>query len=144
MSERWKVVIVGGGFGGLAAARALKSKPVDVTLIDRRNYHLFQPLLYQVATGSLSPGEIAAPIRSVPKKSSPKIPGRNQILAVRRKGQGIDLGNMTVEIGKKLFSGGDVPELNIMSPGARRSGHRLAIGRNRNRRARINVAAEAM
>jgi NADH dehydrogenase len=65
MSERWKVVIVGGGFGGLAAARALKSKPVDVTLIDRRNYHLFQPLLYQVATGSLSPGEIAAPIRSV-------------------------------------------------------------------------------
>jgi NADH:ubiquinone reductase (H+-translocating) len=65
MSERWKVVIVGGGFGGLCAAQALKSKPVDVTLIDRRNYHLFQPLLYQVATGSLSPGEIAAPLRSV-------------------------------------------------------------------------------
>jgi len=52
-------------FGGLCAAQALKSKPVDVTLIDRRNYHLFQPLLYQVATGSLSPGEIAAPLRSV-------------------------------------------------------------------------------
>jgi NADH dehydrogenase len=65
VSERWKVVIVGGGFGGLCAAQALKSKPVDVTLIDRRNYHLFQPLLYQVATGSLSPGEIAAPLRSV-------------------------------------------------------------------------------
>ena len=60
-----QVVIVGGGFGGLRAARALKSAPVDVTLIDRRNYHLFQPLLYQVATGSLSPGEIAAPLRSV-------------------------------------------------------------------------------
>src|SRR5215467_8931131 len=65
MSQRAKVIIIGGGFGGLRAARALKSAPVDVTLIDRRNYHLFQPLLYQVATGSLSPGQIAAPIRSV-------------------------------------------------------------------------------
>jgi NADH dehydrogenase len=64
-SKRWHVVIVGGGFAGLRAAQALKSAPVDVTLIDRRNYHLFQPLLYQVATGSLSPGEIAAPLRSV-------------------------------------------------------------------------------
>jgi NADH dehydrogenase len=65
MSHRHRVVIIGGGFGGLRAARALKSAPVDVTLIDRRNYHLFQPLLYQVATGSLSPGQIAAPLRSV-------------------------------------------------------------------------------
>src|SRR5437016_6753453 len=65
MSGKSKVVIIGGGFGGLSAAQALKSAPVDVTLIDRRNYHLFQPLLYQVATGSLSPGEIAAPLRGV-------------------------------------------------------------------------------
>ena len=65
MSGRAKVVIIGGGFGGLCAAQALKSAPVDVTLIDRNNYHLFQPLLYQVATGSLSPGEIAAPLRGV-------------------------------------------------------------------------------
>ena len=65
MSRRPIVIIVGGGFGGLCAAQALKSAPVDVTLIDRHNYHLFQPLLYQVATGSLSPGEIAAPLRSV-------------------------------------------------------------------------------
>ena len=65
MSNRWRVIIVGGGFGGLRAAQALKSAPVEVTLIDRRNYHLFQPLLYQVATGSLSPGEIAAPLRRV-------------------------------------------------------------------------------
>ena len=63
MKGRSKVIIIGGGFGGLNAAQALKSAPVDVTLIDRRNYHLFQPLLYQVATGSLSPGEIAAPLR---------------------------------------------------------------------------------
>jgi NADH dehydrogenase len=65
MSRRSKVIIIGGGFGGLSAAQALKSAPLDVTLIDRRNYHLFQPLLYQVATGSLSPGEIAAPLRGV-------------------------------------------------------------------------------
>jgi NADH dehydrogenase len=65
MSGRHKVIIIGGGFGGLYAAQALKSAPVDVTLIDRRNYHLFQPLLYQVATGSLSPGEVAAPLRGI-------------------------------------------------------------------------------
>jgi NADH:quinone reductase (non-electrogenic) len=59
------VVIVGGGFGGLYAAKALRHVPVEVTLVDRRNFHLFQPLLYQVATGSLSPGEIAAPLRSL-------------------------------------------------------------------------------
>jgi NADH:ubiquinone reductase (H+-translocating) len=64
-NKPWKVVIVGGGFGGLSAAKHLKSGSVDVTLIDRRNYHLFQPLLYQVATGSLSPGEIAYPLRAV-------------------------------------------------------------------------------
>jgi NADH:ubiquinone reductase (H+-translocating) len=65
MEQKHKVVILGGGFGGLAAAQKLKRAPVDLTLIDCRNFHLFQPLLYQVATGSLSPGEIAAPLRSV-------------------------------------------------------------------------------
>src|SRR6202049_1446404 len=65
MSERNKVVIIGGGFGGLSAAQHLNTNFVDVTRVDRRNYHLFQPLLYQVATGSLSPGEIAAPLRGV-------------------------------------------------------------------------------
>src|SRR6195256_229887 len=65
MSERQKVVIIGGGFGGLAAAQHLNSNLVDVTLIDRRNYYLFQPLLYQVATGSLSAGQVASPLRSV-------------------------------------------------------------------------------
>jgi NADH dehydrogenase FAD-containing subunit len=59
------VVIVGAGFGGLNAAKALSGAPVDVTVIDRRNYHLFQPLLYQVATAGLSPAEIATPIRSI-------------------------------------------------------------------------------
>jgi NADH dehydrogenase len=60
-----RVVIVGGGFGGLLAARGLNKQPVEVTLIDRRNFHLFQPLLYQVATGGLSPANIAAPLRSI-------------------------------------------------------------------------------
>jgi NADH dehydrogenase len=59
------VVIIGGGFGGLSAAQHLGHKPVDITLIDRNNYHLFQPLLYQVATGGLSPADIASPLRSV-------------------------------------------------------------------------------
>ncbi len=68
MTGQHRVVIVGGGFGGLYAAQALKRAPVDVTLVDKRNFHLFQPLLYQVATGSLSPGEIAAPLRSVLSK----------------------------------------------------------------------------
>src|ERR1700719_3207968 len=65
MSERRKGVIIGGGFGGLSPAQHLNSNLVDVTLVDRRNYPLFQPLLYQVATGSLSAGEIASPLRSV-------------------------------------------------------------------------------
>jgi NADH:ubiquinone reductase (H+-translocating) len=60
-----RIVIVGGGFGGLNAARALAGQRVAVTLLDRHNYHLFQPLLYQVATASLSPGDIASPIRSI-------------------------------------------------------------------------------
>jgi NADH dehydrogenase len=63
-----RVVIVGGGFGGLYAARALRRAAVDVCLVDRRNHHLFQPLLYQVATGSLSPANIAAPLRSLVRK----------------------------------------------------------------------------
>lgn len=64
-----QVVIVGGGFGGLYTAKALKSANVNVTLIDKRNFHLFQPLLYQVATGTLSPADISAPLRSLFSKS---------------------------------------------------------------------------
>ncbi len=65
MSDKPKVVIIGGGFGGLWAAEALANRPVQVTLIDRKNHHVFQPLLYQVATAVLSPGEIAQPIRRI-------------------------------------------------------------------------------
>ena len=64
-----RVVIIGGGFGGLNAAKALRNAPVKVTLIDKRNLHLFQPLLYQVATGGLSPADIASPIRAILRKN---------------------------------------------------------------------------
>jgi NADH:ubiquinone reductase (H+-translocating) len=66
--ERHRVAVVGGGFAGLYAVRRLRNLPVDVTLIDRRNFHLFQPLVYQVATGALTPGEIASPLRGVFKR----------------------------------------------------------------------------
>src|SRR5881398_3055789 len=69
MEKRPRVVIVGGGFGGLWAAKALANKSVDVTVIDRKNHHVFQPLLYQVATAVLSPGEVAQPIRRILAKA---------------------------------------------------------------------------
>src|SRR5437868_8969698 len=63
-----RVVVIGGGFGGLQAVLKLRRAPAQVTLVDRRNFHLFQPLTYQVATGALSPGEIAYPLRAIFKR----------------------------------------------------------------------------
>ena len=63
-ATRPRIVIIGAGFGGLEAARALSRAEADITLVDRHNHHLFQPLLYQVATAALSPGDIAWPVRS--------------------------------------------------------------------------------
>jgi len=103
-----RVVIVGGGFGGLYAARTLRRAPVEVTLIDRRNFHLFQPLLYQVATGGLSPGDIASPLRAVLSRQS-----NARVL----------LGDVTgVDVGRQrvLLSDGEVPyDTVVVAAGAR-------------------------
>ena len=85
------VVILGGGFGGLEAAKRLKRAPVKVTLVDRRNHHLFQPLLYQVATAGLSPGDIAEPIRSILRK-------QKNAHVVLGEATGIDLSRRTVRL----------------------------------------------
>src|SRR6516164_4660704 len=88
--ERKRVVIIGGGFAGIAAARGLRRADVDVVLIDRRNHHIFQPLLYQVATAVLSPAEIAAPIRQLEVKQ------RNASVLLAEV-TGIDVASRTIE-----------------------------------------------
>ncbi|MCY7322716.1 MAG: FAD-dependent oxidoreductase, partial [Phormidesmis sp. CAN_BIN36] len=67
--QKHRVVVIGGGFGGLYATKALRHAPVEITLVDKRNFHLFQPLLYQVATGTLSPSDISSPLRSILSRS---------------------------------------------------------------------------
>src|SRR6516162_8418703 len=93
-TARPRVVIIGGGFGGLSAARALAWAPVDVTLIDRHNYHLFQPLLYQVATAALAPNTIAAPIRAI-------LHGQANITVLMETVTGIDAVDRSVQIGEQ-------------------------------------------
>ena len=88
--DRKRVLIVGGGFAGIAAARALKRADVEITLIDRRNHHIFQPLLYQVATAVLAPSEIAAPIRQLEAK-------QKNLSVLLAEVKGINLGARTVE-----------------------------------------------
>src|SRR5215475_13768309 len=88
--ERKRVVIIGAGFAGIAAARALRHADVDVILIDRRNHHIFQPLLYQVATAILSPAEIAAPIRQLEVK-------QQNLSVLLAEVTGVDVASRTVE-----------------------------------------------
>ena len=111
-----RVVIVGGGFGGLQAAERLKRTPVQVTLIDRRNFHLFQPLLYQVATGALSPGEIASPLRGVLKR-------HRNVTVVLAQAEGFDLDRWIVHTTQ--VGGGRVAEVGydtlVVAAGARHS-----------------------
>ena len=109
--SRSRVVIVGAGFGGLAAAQALRKASVDVTLIDKRNHHLFQPLLYQVATAALSPADIAAPIRAILARN------RNTRVLLDRV-EGVDAGARQVLLG----SGGRVDyDWLVLATGARHS-----------------------
>ena len=105
------VVIVGAGFGGLAAAKRLANQPVEVTLVDRRNHHLFQPLLYQVATAALSPADIAAPIRSI-------LSGAKNIRVLLDEVTGIEAGKRSVA----LVRGGMLQyDWLILAAGARHS-----------------------
>lgn len=107
METGHRVVILGGGFGGLYAAKALKKAPVQVTVLDRRNFHLFQPLLYQVATGALSPGEIASPLRSVlsRQKNTRVLLGEAVDLDVNHRGVILDDGQ-TVEYDSLIVATG--------------------------------------
>ncbi len=108
-ARRQKVVVIGGGFGGLAAVQALKGAAVDITIIDKRNHHLFQPLLYQVATTALSPSEIAWPIRMLLKH-------RPEVTTLLGNVTGIDRAAQLVE----LEDGGRVPfDTLIIATGAR-------------------------
>src|SRR5215471_12046418 len=87
--SRPRIVIVGAGFGGLNAVQTLRGTPADIVLIDRRNHHLFQPLLYQVATAGLSPAEIAAPIRRI-------VRGQRNVRVLLGEVTGIDLAHKRV------------------------------------------------
>src|SRR5262249_2397860 len=88
--HRKRVVVIGGGFAGIAVIRALRHADVDVLLIDRRNHHIFQPLLYQVATAVLSPAEIAAPIRQLEVK-------QRNLSVLLAEVTGVDVASRTLE-----------------------------------------------
>jgi len=106
MDARHRVVIVGGGFGGLYAAKRLGRAPVDVTLIDRRNFHLFQPLLYQVATGGLSPADIASPLRAVLKRHRNTRVLLAEVVSVDAVGRRLMLRDGEVEYDTLIVAGG--------------------------------------
>src|ERR671910_1502669 len=94
-AEPFRVAIIGAGFGGLEAARALARAPVEITLLDRQNHHLFQPLLYQVATAALSPGDIAWPARTIFRRQ------RNATV-VMAEATGVDAAARVVRAGDNL------------------------------------------
>ncbi len=96
MTARKRVVVVGGGFGGLWAVRALRSAPVDLTLIDRSNHHLFQPLLYQVATAGLAAPSIAAPLRHILRRQS-------NVTVLMRNVETIDLAAHRLQVGDETL-----------------------------------------
>jgi len=89
LSDRPRVVIVGAGFGGLMAARGLARTPVDIVVIDRHNYHLFQPLLYQVATAALSPADIAEPIRVILRRQRNATVLLDEIIGIDPEGRAV-------------------------------------------------------
>ncbi len=101
-----RVVIVGGGFGGLYCAQALRRAPVEVTLVDRRNFHLFQPLLYQVATGGLNPGDITSPLRTILKRQRNARVLLGEVVDVDVAGRRVVLSDGAVEYDILVIAGG--------------------------------------
>ena len=97
-----RVVVVGGGFGGLRAVRGLADGPVEVTLIDRRNFHLFQPLLYQVATGALSAGEIATPLRAILKRQDNARVVMGEVLGIDLEARRLSVGAVGDGAGREI------------------------------------------
>src|SRR3954449_8320712 len=91
------IVIIGGGFAGLNAAKALNEAPVRVTMIDRRNHHVFQPLLYQVATASLSPAEIASPIRGI-------LRGQENVTVLLAEATAIDIAKREIQLDYRVMT----------------------------------------
>ncbi len=123
---RPRVVIVGGGFAGLHAAKGLAHLPVDVTVLDRRNHHLFQPLLYQVALAVLSPADIAQPIRTILRHQTNAEVLMDEVVGIDRGGTDGDPGRAAREIGYDYL---------VLATGAthsyfgkRRNGRRLRRG----------------
>jgi NADH:quinone reductase (non-electrogenic) len=145
MNRPHRVVILGGGFGGLAAAQGLKHVPVEVTLIDRRNFHLFQPLLYQVATGWLSPANIASTLRAILKrqKNARVLLGEAQSVDVEKRRVLLDNGKVAIEYDTLIVATGSRPfyfgndRWESIAPGLKTIEDATAI------RSRIFVAFEA-
>src|SRR4051794_38948989 len=110
-----RVVVIGGGFGGLQAVSKLARLPVEITLIDRRNFHLFQPLTYQVATGALSPDEVAYPLRAIFKR-------RRNVRVLLGEVKGVDLEGRTVRVEPGVGEGGPltVPYDTLIAAGGSR------------------------
>jgi NADH dehydrogenase len=105
--SRPHVVVIGGGFGGLQAARGLRRLPVDVTLVDRKNHHVFQPLLYQVATAGLSPAEIAAPIRHILRRQRATRVLLGEVTAVDLAAQKVRLGSLELGYDYLILAAGN-------------------------------------
>ena len=106
MRDRHKVVIVGGGFGGLQAAKELARAPVHLTLIDRRNFHLFQPLTYQVATGALTPGEVCYPLRAIFKSHRNVRVLMGEVSGFDLEARAVQLGSDSVTYDTLIVAGG--------------------------------------
>jgi NADH:ubiquinone reductase (H+-translocating) len=105
--SRPHVVVIGGGFGGLQAARGLRRQPVDVTVVDRKNHHVFQPLLYQVATAGLSPAEIAAPIRHILRRQRATRVLLGEVTAVDLAAQKVRVGSLQLAYDYLILAAGN-------------------------------------